>query len=78
MTKTIYPALWSFCCPDLYIRLNVICPFKLWYQMLLGRDVRNMFKWQFYPALVVTLHRCTYVFTILYLQLNSDKQKAIL
>lgn len=29
MTKTIHPDLWSFCCPDLYILLKVICPFKL-------------------------------------------------
>lgn len=29
MTKTIHPDLWSFSCPDLYIPIKVICPFKL-------------------------------------------------
>lgn len=29
MTKTIQPDLWSFGCPDLYIPIKVICPFKL-------------------------------------------------
>lgn len=56
MTKTIYSGSWSFCCPDLYIRIKVICPFKLHYQKLLGTDVINIFKRHFYPTLVIILH----------------------
>jgi hypothetical protein len=29
VTKTIPPDLWSFCCPDLYILIKVLQPFKL-------------------------------------------------
>lgn len=50
MIETTHPDLWSFCCPDLYILVKVLCPFKLGFQKLLGTYARNMFKWQIRPA----------------------------